>query len=127
MGRKVLIIDDSNDIADAMQEIVQMQGYEAEVALTAYDAIDLIEASPPDLIILDLKLPDMDGVELAKRIKSRPASARVPIVCVSSYLAGREVEARAAGCIELYSKTTFIESYPAMLKRFLGEATAASG
>lgn len=127
MGKKVLIIDDLKDIAEAMQEIVRMQGYEADVVLNAYDAIDMIEASPPDLIILDLKLPDMDGVELAKRIKSRPASAQVPIVCVSSYLAGRELEARSAGCNELYSKTTFIESYPAMLKRYLGEAAAASG
>ena len=127
MSKKVLIIDDSKDIAEAMQEIIRMQGYEAEVVLKAYDAIDMIEASPPDLVILDLKLPDMDGVDLAKRIRARPASAQVPIVCVSSYLAGREHEALAAGCNELFSKTTFLESYPAMLKQYLGEATAASG
>ena len=127
MSKTVLIIDDSKYIAEAMQEIVRMQGYQAVVVLKAYDALDMIEASPPDLVILDLKLPDMEGVDLAKRIRARPGMARVPIVCVSSYLAGREYEVRAAGCNEIYSKTTFLESYPAMLKRYLGEATAASG
>ncbi|MCC6330220.1 MAG: response regulator [Acidobacteria bacterium] len=121
MKKKILIIDDSNDIANAMAEIVGMQGYDASVARSGADAMATLKNARQDLIILDLRLPDMDGLEVARHIRSNNETARLPILVVSSYAHGREPEIIAAGCSEVMDKSKFVATYPDVLKFYLGD------
>jgi CheY-like chemotaxis protein len=80
----------------------------------------------PDLIIVDVRLPDGDGIELTRQLRAERETSEVPIICVSSYLQGLEAEALAVGCDAAFSKTTFIETYRETLARYLGDHRSVS-
>lgn len=101
----ILVIEDSADTRHLISSMLRNAGYNV---LEAEDGIEgFLKASGgyPDLIIMDLALPEMDGVETARRIHEMPKLSRTPIFVVSAWLT-KEVEAdvRAAGCVEVFSK-----------------------
>lgn len=121
MAKKVLIIEDSGDIGMALELLIQFEGYEAVVASSAAAGRDLALKLRPDLIIMDIRLPDEDGIMLTRSLRALPETRETPIVCVSSYTKGLEAEALIAGCNEVFSKTTFMESFPQTLAKYLGD------
>lgn len=120
MAKKVLIIEDSGDIAMALELLFEFEGCEAVVAASAAEGRDLAFALRPDLIVMDIRLPDQDGIALTRSLRALPETRDTPIVCVSSYIKGVEAEALVAGCNEVFSKTTFMESFPQTLSKYLG-------
>lgn len=82
--RTVLVIDDDPDIRDLLQTALEEAGYQV---LTAVDgaAVPLAQAQRPDLILLDIQMPGMDGVEVSKRLRANPITAAIPIVVMSAY------------------------------------------
>ena len=101
----ILVIEDYADTREMISSLLRKSGFHV---IEAEDGIEgLLKASGcyPDLVILDLALPEMDGVETARRIHEMPKLSRTPIIALSAWLT-KEVEAdvRAAGCVEVFSK-----------------------
>jgi two-component system, OmpR family, phosphate regulon response regulator PhoB len=81
---RVLVVDDDSDINLALQMALRLGGYEADGAETGTAALEACARSCPDLVLLDLMLPDLDGLEVCRRLRANPATARVPIVFVTA-------------------------------------------
>jgi len=95
----VLVVEDSDAIRAAFTILLEESGYAVAAAATGAEALRLAERRAPDLVLLDLGLPDMRGLDVARRLKADPATARVPLVA----LTGRDDETDrgallAAGC-----------------------------
>ena len=81
---RVLVVDDDSDINSALQSALRIGGYETEGVETGAAALAVCERACPDLVLLDLMLPDLDGLEVCRRLRAAPASARVPIVFLTA-------------------------------------------
>lgn len=114
------------DIGGSLKRLIEMEGYEAVVAVSGFEGLDMAQDENPDLILMDLSLPDMSGIDLTRQIRSLPEGAEIPILCVSSYTRGVEEEVLEAGCNEIFSKTSFITSFAPTLKKYLGDETEAA-
>jgi two-component system, cell cycle response regulator DivK len=121
MPKKVLIIEDSQDIGKAMRLLIEMEGYAVSVASTGAEGRGMAVSEKPDLILMDLALPDTSGIDLTQELRALPDIGDVPILCVSSHTQGIEAVVRAAGCQEVFSKSTFIQNFRDTLKRYLDE------
>ncbi|MCL0078934.1 response regulator [Dehalococcoidia bacterium] len=85
-GRNILVIDDDPDILEALTTVLQSQGYQVATARDGVEGLDKLKTSKPDLIILDLIMPRMDGFEMYKRLKDpdRPDYGDIPILLLTS-------------------------------------------
>ena len=101
----ILVIEDYTDTREMLSVLLRRHGYQV---IEAEDGLEgLLKAGwvYPDLILMDLSLPEMDGVEVARRIHAQAKLAQVPIFVVSAYLTKAVVDdVRAAGCAEVFSK-----------------------
>lgn len=106
----VLVIEDYDDTRTLISSILRKEGYKVIEAEDGLEGLLKATAAYPDLVIMDLALPEMDGVETARRIHQMPKLARTPILVVSALLT-KEVEAdvRAAGCVEIFTKPFEVE------------------
>ena len=94
MGR-ILVVDDEVEVIRSVTKALEARGHTIATAHDGADAIAAVTADPPDLLVIDLALPKIDGQEVARRLKADPATCRVPILLMcASYLA---IEAAAEG------------------------------
>jgi CheY-like chemotaxis protein len=121
MSKKILIVEDTRDISEALKLLIEMHGYVVATASSGFAALQMVKNDPPDLIVMDLAMPDLGGEEVVAEIRSDPSYASVPILCVSSYTEGQEAQLLAVGFNEVFSKSAFIISYGPTLRRYLGE------
>lgn len=82
---RVLVVDDSEDTARMMKVLLRGQGYEVKLAFAGREAIELAEGFRPDVVLLDLTLPDMSGVEVAEELRKTEGFERTSIVAISGY------------------------------------------
>ena len=113
-AKKILLVEDNPVNRRLAQFLLRSQGYEVREATTAQEAFDALKTERPDLIVMDIQLPGMDGLEAAKKIKAQPATANIPVVAVTSYaMKGDREKALAAGCAGYVTKPidkdTFIQ------------------
>jgi len=80
----IIIVEDDEDIADSIRYNLERESFRVRIASTGEAALDLILGRPPDLILLDLNLPHMSGFELCRRLRSEPATSRVPILMLTA-------------------------------------------
>jgi two-component system, cell cycle response regulator DivK len=99
MNESILIVDDNIDNLDLTQVVLVGEGFEVRVAQDAEQALKTLETYRPHLILMDIQLPGMDGLELTRRLRLDPALREVIIVALSAYaMKGDEDHARLAGC-----------------------------
>lgn len=99
MKKKILYIEDNEQNLYLVKFILEKHGYEVVSALDGQEGIDKAAVEKPDLILLDIQLPRMDGYAVAKALRINPDMAGIPIVAVTSYaMAGDRDKAMAAGC-----------------------------
>lgn len=99
MKRRILVIEDQEDNRRILRDLLISAGYEPIEAHAGEEAPALAQTQCPDLILMDIQLPGIDGYEATRRIKADPALRRIPVIAVTSYaLSGDEVKAREAGC-----------------------------
>jgi DNA-binding response OmpR family regulator len=91
---RVLVVEDDADINATLQVAMRLAGYDVAGALTGQDAFDEVQRRCPDLVLLDQMLPDVDGVEICRRLRSAPRTKRVPIIFLT---ARAEEDARVRG------------------------------
>ena len=105
MSRRILVIEDHEDNRRIVRDLLTPAGYELIEAVTGEDGVAMAETHRPDLILMDIQLPGLDGYEATRRIKANPALRAIPIIAVTSYaLSGDDVKAREAGCNDYVTK-----------------------
>ena len=99
MKKKILYIEDNEQNLYLVRFILEKHGYEVYAAMDGQEGVDSAATVLPDLILLDIQLPLMDGYAVALKLRSNSALAEIPIVAVTSYaMAGDRAKAFAAGC-----------------------------
>lgn len=101
MGRKkVLIVDDEKDILFVLENRLALAGFDVISADSGLLAIPMAKSQQPDLIVLDLQMPNIDGTETARRLKADPATRHIPIIFLTCLLSGEESTQREHSCGE---------------------------
>ena len=96
--RTVLVVDDHEDNRRILRDLLRNAGYEVVEATTGEDGVAAAKARTPDLILMDIQLPGIDGYEATRRIKGDATLRRIPLIVVTSYaLSGDDAKALAAG------------------------------
>jgi two-component system cell cycle response regulator DivK len=99
MSKRVLVVEDQEDNRQILRDLLASVGYEMIEAYDGEGALIAARTQNPDLILMDIQLPILDGYEATRRIKAQSDLRHIPIVVVTSYaLSGDEEKARAAGC-----------------------------
>jgi two-component system cell cycle response regulator DivK len=99
MTKRILVVEDQADNMQILRDLLTSAGYEMIEAEDGLEGVRAATAHRPDLILMDIQLPLLDGYEATRRIKADPALRAIPIIVVTSYaLSGDENKARAAGC-----------------------------
>ena len=99
MSKCILVVEDQEDNRQILRDLLGNAGYELTEAENGEEAIVAVDRRRPDLILMDIQLPLMDGYEATRRIRTKPNLKSVPIIAVTSYaLSGDEAKALAAGC-----------------------------
>jgi two-component system cell cycle response regulator DivK len=105
MTKHILVVEDQEDNRQILRDLLANAGYRLTEAENGEQALAAVEQQPPDLILMDIQLPVLDGYEATRRIKANPSLRAIPIIAVTSYaLSGDEDKARAAGCDDFVPK-----------------------
>ena len=105
MRHRILIVEDTEDNLRIARDLLSSAGYDLLEATDGAAGVSMAALHHPDLILMDIQLPLIDGYEATRRIKANPALRAIPIIVVTSYaLSGDEDKARAAGCDDYITK-----------------------
>jgi two-component system, cell cycle response regulator DivK len=120
MTKRIIVVDDHEDNRQILRVLLASAGYVMIEAQNGETALAAALSERPDLILMDIQLPDLDGYEVTRRIKSNPRSHDVPIIAVTSYaLSDDERKALAAGCIAYVAKPYSPMQLLAKIKKYL--------
>ena len=120
MSKRILIIEDHEDNRRILRDLLTSAGYEPIEAVTGEEGLTLAETHRPELILMDIQLPGMDGYETTRRIKANPALRQIPVIAVTSYaLSGDEVKAMEAGCDTYVTKPFSPRALLAKIREYL--------
>jgi two-component system cell cycle response regulator DivK len=120
MTKRILVIEDTEDNRQIIRDLLTSVGYEMIEAVDGLEGVTTAEREQPDLILMDIQLPGIDGYEATRRIRAIPALAKVPIIAVTSYaLSGDEAKTRAAGCDGYVAKPFSPRQLLAKVREFL--------
>ena len=96
---RILVVEDTPDNRQILRDLLTSVGYELIEAVDGLTGVAAAAEHRPDLILMDIELPEIDGYEATRRIKANPDTAGIPVIAVTSYaLSGDDEKARAAGC-----------------------------
>ena len=116
---KVLIVEDFDDTRELLKMMVRMKGCDAAEATNGEEAVRLAASERPDLILMDLNLPVLDGWEATRRIRARRETSNIPIVAVSAQCGGDwKDEALRAGARECIEKPLDLSAFDRLLSRY---------
>lgn len=120
MSKRILVVEDQPDNRQILRDLFESTGYEIVEAEDGQAGVAAAKAQRPDLILMDIQLPVMDGYEATRRIKADPDLKAIPIIVVTSYaLSGDDVKARAAGCDGYVTKPFSPRELLAKVKEYL--------
>ena len=121
MSKKIPVVEDTEDNRQILRDLLGMAGYEMVEAHDGAQGVAMAAEHMPDLILMDIQMPVLDGYEATRRIKADPALAAIPIVAVTSYaLSGDEQKARAAGCNDYIAKPYSPRQMLAKVREIIG-------
>ena len=105
MSKRILVVEDTENNRRILNDLLTKAGFDVIEAFDGEKGVAMAEERRPDLILMDIQLPMIDGYEATRRIKSNPDLRDIPIIAVTSYaLSGDEDKARAAGCDDFVPK-----------------------
>jgi len=126
MRAHILIVDDNPLNLKLARLVVMSEGHDADVAGGAREAMELLGRRRPDIILMDLQMPDVDGVELTQRLKADTATRDIPIVALTAAaMLGDRQRAKDAGCDGFITKPLDTRGFATYLAPFLPRAEAA--
>ena len=119
--KKILVVEDTEDNRQILRDLLGMAGYDMIEAHDGAEGVAKAAEHRPDLILMDIQMPVMDGYEATRRIKANPELTAIPIIAVTSYaLSGDEQKARAAGCDAYIAKPYSPRQMLAKVREILG-------
>jgi two-component system cell cycle response regulator DivK len=122
----ILVVDDYQDAREMYAEYLQFSGFRVAEARNGNEAVEQAFALKPDLILMDLSLPGMDGWEATRRLKADDRTKQIPIVALTGHaLAGASEGARKAGCDSFVTKPCLPDDLVVEVRRMLGTARQA--
>jgi len=120
MSKRILVVEDHEDNRRILRDLLGNAGYQMTEAETGEAGLAAAAAERPDLILMDIQLPGLDGYEATRRLKADPALRSIPIIVVTSYaLSGDDAKARAAGCDAYVTKPYSPRQLLAKIKEYL--------
>jgi two-component system cell cycle response regulator DivK len=126
-GGPILIVDDNPTNLKLARLLLEAEDYEVRTANDAEEALQLLATWQPRVILMDIQLPGIDGLELTRRLKSDPARSEIVIIALTAYaMKGDEEKARAAGCDGYVTKPIDPDALPAIIARLIA-ASALKG
>lgn len=125
-GKVILIVEDDPVSLKLVRDVLQANGYETEEATSGEEAVARAAETKPGLIVMDIRLPGIDGLEATRRLRSDPSTAAIPIVAVTAH-AMPEDEARilAAGCDAYLPKPLRFAEFVSVVNHLLGGTEVA--
>jgi two-component system cell cycle response regulator DivK len=127
-GEAILIVDDNAANLKLARILLSVEGYSVRTATDAEQALRLLQTYHPRLILMDIQLPGMDGLELTRKLKAAPETSHILIVALTAYaMKGDEEKARAAGCDGYVAKPIDSHELPRLLAALLGGGAAGAG
>ena len=122
-GVTVLVVEDFEDNRFMMRRLLEMSGYRVIEAVNGQEAVETARREHPDLILMDLSLPLLDGLAATRRIREQDGLSQVPIVAVSAHdTADFHADALAAGCNEYVTKPIDFDQLEGLLSRLIGRS-----
>jgi CheY-like chemotaxis protein len=126
-GERILIVDDNATNLKLVAYLMKANGYDVATALDAESAIDSLRVTRPDVILMDIQLPGIDGLELTRRLKADPGTRDIVIIAVTAYaMKGDQDKAFAAGCDEYITKPIDTRALPETIARHLARREGMS-
>jgi two-component system cell cycle response regulator DivK len=120
MSKFILVVEDQEDNRRIMRDLLSSAGYEVIEAVTGEEGVTAADTHRPDLILMDIQLPELDGYEATRQIKANPELEHIPIIVVTSYaLSGDDVKAFEAGCNAYVSKPFSPRELLAKIREYL--------
>lgn len=124
MPKKVLVVEDDTDNRRIVAKVLSVEGYRVIEAVDGLEALSQAHREHPDLILMDLALPKLDGWEATRQLKGDPETRGIPVVALTAVaMRGDEEQARAAGCDDYLSKPARPAAIRAIVKKYTGGAT----
>ena len=124
-AKQILLVEDNLVNRRLVEFLLKTKGYEVWWRSSAPEAFTLLKEKHPDLILMDIQLPEMDGLTAARRLKADPTTRDIPVIAVTSYaMKGDEDKAREAGCNGYIAKPLDKDAFLQMVAETLGEGDA---
>jgi two-component system cell cycle response regulator DivK len=119
--KKVLIVEDNELNMKLFHDLLTAFGYQTIQTRDGTKALELARSEKPDLVLMDIQLPEVSGLDVTKWLKSDPELAGIPVIAVTAFaMKGDEQRIREGGCEAYLSKPISVASFIATVKRFLG-------
>jgi CheY-like chemotaxis protein len=123
-SQKIMVVEDFEDNRFMMRRLLEMSGYRVVEAMNGEEAVEVAQREQPNLILMDLSLPLLDGLAATRRIRNHAALRNVPIVAVSAHdTADFHADALAAGCNDYVTKPIDFDQLEELLSRLLPKKT----
>ncbi len=123
MGKKILIVEDNDLNLKLFKDLLEAHGYETIEIRDGLDAVSVVRRHRPDLILMDIQLPEISGLDITKKIKADKDISDIPIIAVTAFaMKDDEEKILRAGCQSYISKPISIASFLDTIRKFLGEA-----
>ena len=119
MSKKILVVEDYDDSRQMMKTFLEMYGYDVLEARDGYEAVEKAVEEQPNLILMDVAMPALDGVQATNVIRQHDSLADVPIVAITAYGDFYKDRARKAGCNEVLNKPVDIMKLEPMVRQYL--------
>jgi CheY-like chemotaxis protein len=116
---RILIVDDFDDSREMMAEFLRISGFSVLEASDGKEAVDRATSELPDVVVMDLTLPVMDGWEATRRLKANARTSHIPVVALTGHSSTHGDEALAAGCVALLTKPCMPDVLEAKLRELL--------
>jgi CheY-like chemotaxis protein len=118
---KILLVEDNEMNRDMLSRRLQRKGFEVMIAVDGQAGVEMATATSPDLILMDLSLPVIDGWEATRRLKANPATQGIPVIALTAHaMADDEQKAREAGCDDYDTKPVNLSRLLDKIGNFLG-------
>jgi two-component system, cell cycle response regulator DivK len=122
MSKRILVVEDQEDLRAILRDFLKASGYDVVEAVDGGEGVAQAQSKRPDLILMDIQLPVLDGYEATRQIKADPNLTATPVIAVSSFaMKGDEEKARASGCDGYVTKPYSPVALLRLVRGYLGE------
>ncbi len=127
-SQKILVVEDNPMSMELVEDLLVIAGYRVLQAVTAEEALPLARIEKPDLILMDIALPGIDGLEATRRLRDDPFTAGIPVVALTASIMRNDQEkARLAGCLGIISKPIDTRTFAQTIAGYLANARPLPG